>query len=55
MSNFVERTIIAEKLGISRKTLDRIAYYGKIEFKIVDGKRYLDFDNVVETIRKGKE
>ena len=51
----IERIEIARRLGISGKTLKRIVYYGKLEHKMINNKRYYDFEEVVETIKKNKE
>ena len=51
---FIERIEIAKKLGISGKALNRIAYYGKLEYKTINNKRHYDFDEVIEIIKKAK-
>ena len=50
----IERTEIAKKLGISGKAFNRIAYHGKLEYKLINNKRHYDFEEVIKTIKKGK-
>ena len=49
-----EQTEIAKRLGISNKAFHRIAYHGKLEFKLINNKRHYDFEEVIETIKKNK-
>ncbi len=55
MTELIEQTEIAKRLGISNKTIKRITYHGKLEYKLINNKRHYNFNEVVETIKKNKE
>jgi len=52
---FIERTEIAKRLGISGKALNRIAFYGKLEYKLINNKRCYDLDEVIKTIKNNRK
>ncbi len=52
MTELIEQTEIAKRLGISNKTIKRITYHGKLEYKLINNKRHYNFKEVVKTIKK---
>ena len=54
MDDYLEKTEIARKLGISNKVFQRIAYYGGLEFKLINNKRNYKLSEVLAVIKKAK-
>ena len=54
MNDYIEQTAIARKLGISNKAFQRIAYYGGLEFKLINNKRHYELSEVLAVIKKAK-
>lgn len=52
MTNYLEQTEIARKLGISNNSFKRIVFHGKLEFKLINAKRNYKFSEVLEAIKK---
>jgi len=55
MTNYLEQTEIACKLGISNNSFKRIVFHGKLEFKLINAKRNYKFSEVLEAIKKANK
>ena len=54
MEKLVEQTEIAKRLGISNNAFHRIAYYSKLEYKLINNKRHYDFEKVIKIIKDNR-
>ena len=54
MSELIEQTEIAKRLGISNNAMRRIAALAGLEFKLINNRRHYDWQEFLDVIKKGK-